>query len=204
MECSVVSKADALRKLSRKEAGRSDFLLFQKQVQARYNDRGACILLSSNVENALDAALYQLLHIRDGQFASITEQDGPLATFSRTITMAYALDILGEKTHKSLTIIRHVRNVFAHAKVPISFKTPEVVAICDDLNIIDGLYQHMPHKPPDKATLSSRQLFEEICNSISTGLFTYSLASWADIDRNALKIPIENGFDVFMKRVPLP
>src|SRR5262249_17154159 len=59
---------------------------------------------------------------------------------SRKITIAAAFEIIGKITQENLRLIRHVRNAFAHAKIPITFNTPEVSAVCADLvriNIFD-------------------------------------------------------------------
>src|ERR1700733_9815244 len=48
------------------------------------------------------------------------------SAFSRKIASARALKIIGPITNENLTIIRHVRNAFAHAKLPIDFQTSQI------------------------------------------------------------------------------
>jgi hypothetical protein len=113
----IASKFEKLRQLSRKDASHLDHLDWNIQIAAETNDRGACLLLSANVEAALDAAIEQILAPRRELPSEMHREDGPLANFSRKIAMGSVLRIYCEKTKANLTIIRHVRNAFAHAKI---------------------------------------------------------------------------------------
>jgi hypothetical protein len=69
-------------------------------------------------------------------------------------------------------LIRHTRNAFAHAKMPIRFDTPEVTAVCADLQRINLF------KPPEEVdqapNLSARERFEFVCNETMVRLARYS------------------------------
>ncbi|WP_029582934.1 hypothetical protein [Bradyrhizobium sp. URHD0069] len=199
----MVSKTEALRRLTYREASAEHHKAFEQQVRAELNDRGACILISANLENALDAALQQVLSPpHDDMF----EADGPLATFARKISMAHAFRIIGPVTKENFRLIRHVRNAFAHAKVPIEFKTPEVKALIDDL-----LPYNMSVSPPvvlpsDKAFRFPRNIFEDVCNSISYLLYTYSLGPILQFDHHGLKDELGHfpQYDLYLQKKPLP
>jgi hypothetical protein len=200
----MVSKTEALRRLTTyQKMSEEHHKAFEKQVRAETNDRGACILISANLENALDAALQQFL---SPPYDDMFEADGPLATFARKISIAHAFRIIGPVTKENLRLIRHVRNAFAHAKIPIEFKTPEVRALIDDL-----LPYNMSVTPPvvtksDKAFRFPRNIFEDVCNSISQMLYVYSLDPMVQLDQHGLKDDLYEfpHHDLYLQRKPLP
>ena len=168
------SKTQKLRLLTRRHASHLDYNAWQSQVKGEKNDRGACILFAANVEAGLDAAIDQVLHIQNKSGDDLFTEDGPVASFSRKIAMGYALRIFGATTHKNLTIIRHVRNAFAHAKILIHFDTPEARELCDDLTRIALVPPHVVQDAQrDKSGLPARELFEDVCNATARNLFVY-------------------------------
>ena len=54
---------------------------------------------------------------------------GPLSSFSAKILMAYALGVINRRTRANLEHIKELRNAFAHASKPLSFRTLEVKAV---------------------------------------------------------------------------
>ena len=74
-----------------------------------------------------------LPRLTQDQRYELFEQDDPLATYARKIAMASALGIIGPKAKENFRLIRHVRNAFAHHRIPIEFSTPEVHAVCMDM-----------------------------------------------------------------------
>ena len=123
------------------------------------NDRGAAILLGTFVEDALQRAIEQVLHIRPKQHRALFGINAPLGTFSNKIRVAFALDIIGPETFANLNTIREIRNAFAHAKIHISFKTKQVCDACALLVIPKdiGLFPFLAkHDTP-------RKLFESVC-----------------------------------------
>ena len=54
---------------------------------------------------------------------------GPLSSFSGKIDVAYALGIVTKETYEDLTIIRRVRNQFAHSRVLVDFSSIEIRAL---------------------------------------------------------------------------
>lgn len=133
-----MSNVDALRKLTTKPATAEHQEEYDRQTSAKADDRSFCLLLSSMLENDLDRAIdawfgEQTPELRKNLYL----QDGPLGNFSRKIVMAGALKIIGLTTQKNFTLIRNVRNAFAHAKIPITFNTTEVSAVCRDLVLIN-------------------------------------------------------------------
>ena len=51
---------------------------------------------------------------------------GPLSSLSAKIALAYALGLVDSTTHKRLTVMRQIRNKFAHADDFTTFESPEI------------------------------------------------------------------------------
>jgi hypothetical protein len=117
----MASHSKALRRLSHKPAGPEHHTAFNEQASAEKNDRGACLLYAANLENLLDMVFDAALEINDDNREQIYGESGLLGSFSRKISMAFVLRIIGIVTFDNLTLIRHIRNTFAHAKIPIDF-----------------------------------------------------------------------------------
>ena len=80
----------------------------------------------------LDRDLERLLRPRlrrqdEETWIRITDESGPLGTFSRKIALAHALGICNESQRRNLSTIRTIRNVFAHAKKPVAFNNKLIV-----------------------------------------------------------------------------
>jgi hypothetical protein len=120
----------ALKELARMQADMQHFEVFTEQIRSEENDRGAAILAATNVEIALRYALARRLTVKTDQDERIFGLGAPLSTFDNKIRIAYALEIFGDQTKTNLDIVREIRNAFAHAHIPITFKTDQVKNAC--------------------------------------------------------------------------
>jgi hypothetical protein len=200
----MVSAVQALRLLSRQDSTPAHHQAFVEQLWPDTNHRTACIIIAANVETALDAALESVLLLDNRSETS--EGDGILGTFARKIELGYALRIYGPRTRANLTTLRHLRNAFAHAKIPLTFDTPQVAAVCD-------MFEILPVLPPSNSTaktskdgLGPRQLFEEVTNVLAHNFMFWSLEPVQEIHENALKPEIDHdpAWTLFRRRPPLP
>jgi hypothetical protein len=81
------------------------------------NDRGAALLLATNVENSLRIVIERKLTIAEKHRTMLFEDEtSPLRDFSAKIRMGYALGLFDEETKKSLDIVRLIRNAFARTQ----------------------------------------------------------------------------------------
>lgn len=203
----MVSARQALRNLSRRKATGAEFAAWQKQIRSRTNDRGACILLSANVEAALEKALTNYLFLSIQRDEQLFSENGPLSSFSNKILMGRALKIYGAETFHNLDRIRHVRNAFAHAHAPVSFTTSEVKRVVDELIDLNVLYPRVYRKRKVQfARMSARKKFEHTCNAIAHNLIIHSIDPIHEVDQSALKPEIgrrEND-DLLFRVKPLP
>ena len=162
-----------LRSLSRRQGSIEDIAEFTKQIQNEANDRGSALLAATNADVALAQAIYQALRVGDDEKDNLDKQGGPLETFSQRIAMGRYLRIYGEDTEHNLDLLRHVRNAFAHAHVPITFDTKEVAAAI-------GLFKTLPIRLPAAVGASKvvpsepRARFHHHCEIV-----THNLSVWA-------------------------
>lgn len=84
-----MSIESSLRKLSSKEATLEEMEEFQRQVDHETNDRGACILMATNVELALNHAVFHVLEWDEDTFGQLTSEEGPAGTFSQNIHLGH-------------------------------------------------------------------------------------------------------------------
>jgi hypothetical protein len=154
------------------------FTEFFKQVRSENNDRGAAILTVANIENSLRYALSRRLALGRGNTEQLFGVNGPMGTFDLKIKMAKALKVFGSETDRNLSLIRAMRNAFAHSIIPITFKTPAVIELCKflvvpfvlppkSIKVVDGKIVD-PEEPTE-----ARQRFTTVCENTSHNLFIY-------------------------------
>lgn len=97
------------------------------------SDRGAVILAGSGIEDMLEWAISNKLPGLHGEAAAIESMfgvNGIAGTFSNKIALAYALGLIEKETRREIDLIREMRNACAHARLAISFATPELKEVC--------------------------------------------------------------------------
>lgn len=91
------------------------------------SDRSAAILIASYVDTVLrQAVFHRLVPMGVVDARKLIGQAGPLASFSQTIDMGFALGLYGPVVRRDLHIIRDVRNIFAHRFLPVTFSDSEI------------------------------------------------------------------------------
>ncbi len=79
----------------------------------------------------VDQQLHDALLTKMKKLSSKLEEElfngyGPLSTLSAKIALAYALGLLDSTARRRLTVIRQIRNKFAHADDFLTFELPEI------------------------------------------------------------------------------
>jgi DNA-binding MltR family transcriptional regulator len=121
--------------------------LFDKE-----SDRAAAILAASYLETLLEKLL-RATFVRTPSTDMFSSR-GPLSTFASRTDLAYALGLFHEGVYHDLTLIRRVRNDFAHNFDDATFSLPAVKDRCADLWFVKQLATHQ-----DVAALSQRDRF---------------------------------------------
>lgn len=193
----------ALRKLTRRDSTPDHHLAFVEQMKPDTNHRGACLLHAANVETALDAAIQQFLRLDED--SKLLEDENFFSSFHRKIELGHALRIYGSQTKSNLNTMRHVRNAFAHAKIPLTFDTPEVAAVCAQFTILPLLFPRTVRTEPIKEDLTARQLFDEVAVALAHNLIWWSLEPVQEIAAGAFRFEPDAEYPLYYRRKsPLP
>lgn len=188
----------ALRKLTRVDSKAEHHLAFVEQMKPDTNHRGACLMYAANVETALDSAIQQMLRL--DEHSRLLEDENFFSSFYRKIELGHALRIYGPLTKSNLDTMRHVRNAFAHAKIPLTFDTPEVAAVCAQFTILPILHPRTMREDPIKEDLTPRQLFEEVANALSHNLIWWSFEPVQEIGEAAFRFETEAEYPLYYRR----
>ncbi len=112
------------------------------------SDRAVALVLVAYLDHALKDGIANRLARYKGNDnnveaaqAKLFEDRGALYTFDAKISVAHALWLFGDVTRRNLDVIRSVRNTFAHSAMPVSFKTPAILALCKQLQRVPRRYR---------------------------------------------------------------
>jgi DNA-binding MltR family transcriptional regulator len=112
--------------------------IFELSGENALDDRSAAIVFASYVETALEIAIRT--HFVDDpetnkRLFSYGNGEGFLAGFAAKISMAEALGVFEKRMYQDLSLIKNIRNAFAHSGVEVTFATSEISAACAAFNL---------------------------------------------------------------------
>jgi hypothetical protein len=139
---SASSWLKSLKALGRKEPTVEDNAAIIAEMTADKSDRGAALIMATALQTSLKGLVrIKLVHLTETENEGLFGRDAPLSTFSALIRIAYAFGLIDAEIRRDLDRIREIRNVFAHAFVPVTFETPEIVHACDGLIAFKNRYR---------------------------------------------------------------
>ena len=100
-------------------------------------DRATGIVASAFVEDHLTTVLRKRFHQDEDLLNRLFKGEGPLASFSVKINMAFLIGLFSNRATSDLHRIRKIRNAFAHNVANDSFTKPPIKDIAMDLSIPD-------------------------------------------------------------------
>ena len=99
----------------------------------RETDRGLPLVAAALIDEKLLETLQAFLCPGKTSERLLTDPNAPLGTFSARIDACLALALIDEPEYREITLLRKVRNRFAHSKHGMSFKDEKVVGLCASL-----------------------------------------------------------------------
>jgi len=182
-----------------------------EEANAEKNDRGAAILIATNLENALESAIIRQLQLGSKR-RDLFGLNSPGGTFDFKIRIGHALRIFGDETRGNLDMIRSIRNTFAHAKIPIQFTEPAVTKACALLVIprllppVSRPVGWQPEIQEELAAIQGKKRFERVCNDTAHNLIVRSLGGPHEIARESLREigMVADAYTVLAIQKPLP
>ena len=129
------------------------------------SDRGVVMLGGAILDELFDALLRSKM-LADEDVLKRAVQNllsiyGPLGSFFAKIQMAYAIGCIKRQTFDDLSIIRDLRNHFAHHSGTISFRDADVVTLCNRLRTPDDAMQLMMTNGPQDSTVLAAALHNQ-------------------------------------------
>ncbi len=93
------------------------------------SDRGRVLISTGYMEEQLKDILLAFMLNTPQAKELVTSGNAPLGTFSSRIAACYTLGLISEREHHDLTLLRKIRNDFAHDMLT-TFETSSVVDRC--------------------------------------------------------------------------
>lgn len=153
-----------LKKYARIQFGDETDIAASLNDFAAESDRGAIILAATSIEDALQYSLsarMKALESDEDARKDVFDGDGIIATYSSKILLAYALGIIDKRAKKDIDLVREIRNVCAHSRLPISMQLPEVVAAISAAignEALQKIRDHQQHLPASEQMPEARML----------------------------------------------
>jgi DNA-binding MltR family transcriptional regulator len=146
-----------LRELSRRDPEPGDEAHFiTTALYTNESDRGCALIAGSIAENALEEIIRaRLPHLSKERLDELFGYEGVLGTFSAKIKIAYAFGLIDHKLRDDFDRLREIRNVFAHARTIIRFRTPQIAQACG------GLMAGYPNTPAESKIKHGRTNYIE-------------------------------------------
>lgn len=132
-----MSNRDALRKLTKRFPAPPEISGAFDNILYGDNDHEAAIVGAAILDAMLEKLIVKkLVHAPSKLTAMLFEKRGPLSDFHSRILVATAFGFIKPDLAGDLHRVKTIRNVFAHAKTPVSFKTPEIKNEIDKIQVM--------------------------------------------------------------------
>lgn len=99
----------------------------------RETDRGLPLVGAALIDEKLLRALDAFFIEGKAAERLLSDNNGPLGTFSSRIDACAALGLIDEFEYREISLIRKVRNEFAHAKHGLTFQSETIRGLCSSL-----------------------------------------------------------------------
>ena len=108
------------------------FVEWRSEIQEQ-TDRGAAIIAAAFLDARLEEVILSQLPQSGQPTDRLFSGNAPIGSFSAKIDMVFAMGLIGLNTHRDLTLMRKIRNEFAHHFGAISFGTPSIRSQCSEI-----------------------------------------------------------------------
>lgn len=109
-----------------------DLAAFVGELQ-RESDRGLALVACALIDERLDETLRSFFRETPSTDKLLGDGNAPLGTLSARADACFALGLIDDYEHSEISLLRKIRNEFAHAKHGVSFATPRVRGLCASL-----------------------------------------------------------------------
>jgi hypothetical protein len=140
--------------LSRKQLSKDSFRAFIDEITSQ-SDRACALVAAASLDDVLKNILVaQFFHLDDVEIEAMFDANNAmLSSFSNKIALAHALCCITDENKSDLSIIRRIRNVFAHTAINVDFDTDIINNECLKLKAFENIFDG------PKENCTPRQLF---------------------------------------------
>ncbi|MBX3361836.1 MAG: hypothetical protein KF912_09500 [Phycisphaeraceae bacterium] len=105
-----------------------------RRTLSHESDRGVVLMAAAHLDDQLKELLSFILVDDVGAQQDLLSSNGGCSTFSSRIALAYLLGLISKKVYRDLTLIRKIRNDFAHVATPIALADATIANRCRELS----------------------------------------------------------------------
>jgi mannitol operon repressor len=151
----------------------------------RESDRGLALVAAALIDDRLTETLRSLFCQGPSAARLLDEGNAPLGTFSSRAEACFALGLIDDHEFSEITLIRKVRNEFAHAKHGISFHDTRVKGLCSSLK---------SHLPEGVGYPINEPRFRFTNAAVAIVLRLYHRPEWVALERRTPKawVPVSH------------
>ena len=172
-----------------------DLSSFFSELQQE-TDRGLPLVAAALIDEKLLETLQSFLCPGKSADRLLTDPNAPLGTFSARINACAALGLIDQFEYREITLIRRVRNLFAHSRHGLSFDDEKVAGLCASFE---------SPLPSGEAYVAAGSRFRFLNAAVSLSLRLFYRASWVGLERREAKTwvqPNQTGWRSFENEQP--
>ena len=154
------------------------------------SDRGCALMAAAYLDEALKQMLASYMVNDKRLIKDLFNGQGPLATFSSRINLAFALGKISNEAKFDLHIIRRIRNDFAHISEPIDFENESISNRCKELR-----HQTLPNES------SSREFFTRAVMGVLAMIHIHQITANRPQIPKDINIQSINGFEETLRGI---
>ena len=150
-----------------------DLAVFVNELR-KETDRGLPLVATALIDHLLQETLRAFFCETKSVSYLIDDGNAPLGSFSSRIHACHALGLIDEFEWREVTLLRKVRNLFAHNKHGFSFNDETVMGLCSSLE---------SDLPQDEGYPLSNARFRFINASVCVVLRLYHRPAWVKLEK---------------------
>jgi hypothetical protein len=143
----------------------------------RETDRGLPLVSAALLDEKLLEALRSFFCVGKATDRLLLEPNAPLGTFSARIDACFALGLIDEHEYQEISLVRKIRNLFAHSRHGLSFSDEKVTSLCTSL---------VSPLPPDRSGNASAR-YRFINATVSLIVRLYYRDKWVERERRSAR-----------------
>jgi DNA-binding MltR family transcriptional regulator len=163
--------------MTMRDADQEDLSRFLTELQTE-TDRGLALVAASVLDDKLRGVLTAFFAENSAASRLLDSGNAPLGTFSSRADACHALGLIDDFEHQEITLVRKVRNEFAHGLHGTRFQTEPIRGFCSSLK---------SNLPEDAGHPTTDARFRFINSVVSLVSRLYYRSEWVAKERRAAK-----------------